>query len=241
MSKKERLEAIIGYYSNGKPSVFAKFLGVAPSTISSWLARDTFDYELIFAKCEIINPSWLLTGEGSMLKNNPSIPPTDASDTSAPSANPVIDRNNSTSVATHCDPTNLKQGIPLIPIEVVAGWNGIDVQGVTLAECTRYHVPDFEAAGAEYLIRVSGSSMYPKYSNGDLLACRKIHEVTFFQWGKIYVIDSNQGAMVKRLFPCETNPDMLICQSDNPKYPPFELLKSEVRSISIVIGVIRLE
>ena len=56
MTKKERLEAIIAHYGDGKPSQFAKLIGVAPSTISSWLARDTFDYELLFAKCENINP-----------------------------------------------------------------------------------------------------------------------------------------------------------------------------------------
>lgn len=120
------------------------------------------------------------------------------------------------------------EGIPLIPIEVVAGWNGVDTQGVSVIDCEQYHIPDFMAAGAEYLIRVSGSSMYPKYSSGDILACKKIHEITFFQWGKIYVIDSAQGAMVKRLFECTTNTDNIICKSDNEKYPPFELPKSEI-------------
>ena len=73
MTKKERLEAIIAYYSNGKPSVFAKHLGVAPSTISSWLSRDTLDYDLIFAKCENISSDWLLTGKGEMIKVNSNI------------------------------------------------------------------------------------------------------------------------------------------------------------------------
>lgn len=68
MDKKERLEAIIAHYSDSKPSVFAKFLGVAPSTISSWLARNTIDYDLIFAKCENISAEWLLTGKGNMHK-----------------------------------------------------------------------------------------------------------------------------------------------------------------------------
>lgn len=67
MNKKERLEAIIRHYSDGKPSVFAKLIGVAPSTISSWLSRDTLDYDLLFAKCENISSEWLLTGRGEML------------------------------------------------------------------------------------------------------------------------------------------------------------------------------
>lgn len=67
MDKKERLNAIIKYYSDGKPSVFAKYIGVAPSTISSWLSRDTIDYDLIFAKCKRISADWLLSGKGEML------------------------------------------------------------------------------------------------------------------------------------------------------------------------------
>ena len=83
--------------------------------------------------------------------------------------------------------------------------------------------------------------MYPKYSSGDILACRKIVEVTFIQWGKIYVIDSQQGAMVKRLFEIEGDVDHILCKSDNENYPPFKLPKDEIRSLSIVVGAIRLE
>lgn len=166
-----------------------------------------------------ISPEWLLTGKGNMLRKH---------------AIPVLEEFGE-------DITKQASGIPLVPIEVVAGWNGVDAPGVSIIDCEHYHIPDFMAAGAEYLIRVSGSSMYPKYSSGDILACKKIHEITFFQWGKIYVIDSAQGAMVKRLFECTTNTDNIICKSDNEKYPPFELPKSEIRSLSIVIGVVRLE
>ena len=234
MTKKERLEAIITHYCDGKPTVFAKYIGVAPSTISSWLARDTFDYELLFAKCEQISPEWLLTGEGEMLRSSAvdpsSVPPTDDREKTerrpreAPVMKPVA-----------------SGGIPLVPIDAVAGFNGWDESGISELDCARYDVPDFAAVHADFLIRVSGSSMYPKYSSGDILACRKIVEVTFIQWGKIYVIDSQQGAMVKRLFPIEGDDEHVLCKSDNPNYLPFELPKDEIRSLSIVVGAIRLE
>lgn len=80
MTKKERLEALIAHYSDGKPTKFAKFLGVAPSTISSWLKRDTYDYELLFAKCESLSAEWLITGKGEMLKQKTSIYDMDISD-----------------------------------------------------------------------------------------------------------------------------------------------------------------
>lgn len=162
-----------------------------------------------------LNTSWLLTGEGEMLKDS--------------------QRN----AAVSKKPTG---SLPLIPIEAVAGFPGDDDTGVKLVDCEQYHVPEFAAKGAQFLIRVSGSSMYPKYSNGDILACRKIDSVTFFQWGKVYVLDTNQGALVKRLFEDEENQNNVVCHSDNHEnYPNFKIPKSEIRSLSIVLGVIRLE
>lgn len=169
---------------------------------------------------EEISPEWLLTGRGEMLRKG----------TSSDHIREV----------TKMVSVKAGEGIPLIPIEAVAGWNGVDHEGVTLSDCKNYYIPDLVSAGADYLIRVSGSSMYPKYSSGDILACKKINEVTFFQWGKIYVIDSAQGAMVKRILPSEKD-NCVVCKSDNDKYPPFELPKTEIRSLSIVIGAIRLE
>ena len=226
MTKKERLEAIIAHYGDGKPSQFAKSLGVAPSTISSWLSRDTFDYELLFAKCENINSAWLLTGEGDMLLSS--------SGNNQGSTKDEPRTNQPTTCLTQA-------GIPLIPVDAVAGFNGIDSPTIQIHDCQRYLVPEFQQLNAEFMIRVSGSSMYPKYSSGDILACRKLTSYHFIQWGKIYVIDSEQGAMVKRLFPCDEDADYVICKSDNPNYPPFELPKTEIRSLSIVLGAIRFE
>ena len=226
MTKKERLEAIIAHYGDGKPSQFAKSLGVAPSTISSWLSRDTFDYELLFAKCENINSAWLLTGEGDMLLSSP------GNNQGSTKDEPRMNQ------PTTC---LAQAGIPLIPVDAVAGFNGIDSPTIQIHDCQRYLVPEFQQLNAEFMIRVSGSSMYPKYSSGDILACRKLTSYHFIQWGKIYVIDSEQGAMVKRLFPCDEDADYVICKSDNPNYPPFELPKTEIRSLSIVLGAIRFE
>jgi len=178
------------------------------------------------------SPMWLMTGEGEILVSSPNSKQGLEQSTQSSASPAEGEQEYGATVA---------RGLPLIPIDAVAGFNGVDVQGVRLEDCSRYVVPEFAELHAEYMIRVSGSSMYPKYSNGDLLACRRVAEVTFLQWGKVYVLDSNQGAMVKRLFPCEDNNEVVECRSDNPNYPPFRLLKSEIRSVSIVVGVIRFE
>lgn len=83
--------------------------------------------------------------------------------------------------------------------------------------------------------------MYPRFSSGDILACRKIEEIRFIQWGKVYVIDSSQGQLVKMLFQDE-RADCLLCVSENAKeFPPFSIPRNDIRSLSTVIGCIRLE
>lgn len=132
--------------------------------------------------------------------------------------------------------------LPLIPLDAVAGLPGDDNDGVLFDNYERYTIPEFSAKGAQYLIRVSGTSMLPKYNNGDILACRKIDEITFFQWGKVYVIDTRQGMLVKKVLPDKSNPDNVLCVSENKsEFPPFSLPKEEIRSLSIVVGVIGVE
>lgn len=130
------------------------------------------------------------------------------------------------------------EGIPLIPIEAMAGALTSE-QTVLEYECERYVVPMFK--GADFLIPVKGSSMYPKYSSGDIVACQRVSmSDLFFQWNKVYVIDTNQGALIKRIKP-GSDKDHVLIVSDNEKYDPFELPFSAIHAVALVIGVIRLE
>jgi phage repressor protein C with HTH and peptisase S24 domain len=115
-----------------------------------------------------------------------------------------------------------EKGIPLIPLDAIAGFNNSESTSVMEYECERYVIPNFQ--GAEFLIQVKGSSMYPKYSSGDIVACKKLPLDTFFQWNKVYVLDTEQGVLIKRIKPAD-NKDRIICISDNEKYDPFELHK----------------
>lgn len=64
------LYQLINYFSKGSKSQFANMLGIKVQTISAWLARNTFDAELIFTKCKVVSGDWLLSGEGEMLRDN---------------------------------------------------------------------------------------------------------------------------------------------------------------------------
>ena len=76
---------------------------------------------------------------------------------------------------------------------------------------------------------------------GDIVACKRVPmSDLFFQWNKVYVIDTTQGPLIKRIKPGGDNEHVLIV-SDNEKYDPFELPYPTIRSVALVIGVIRLE
>ena len=61
------------------------------------------------------------------------------------------------------------------------------------------------------------------------------------QWGKVYVIDSVQGQIIKRVFQYEDNEKILLVSDNKEKYPPFPINKSDIRSLSIVLGAVRME
>lgn len=64
------LTQLIKHYDNGNKTRFSRRLGMTPQGISTWLSRGTIDYELVYSKCEMISADWLLSGEGSMLRND---------------------------------------------------------------------------------------------------------------------------------------------------------------------------
>lgn len=110
-----------------------------------------------------------------------------------------------------------------------------------IKDCERYVIPEFEDKGTDFLIRVSGDSMVPLYYSGDLLACRKITDIRFFQWGTIYVLETSQGVIVKRVQECQGHNDSILCVSENNSiHHPFLLPRDDIRSLSVIVGLVRL-
>lgn len=217
----QRLKEVVNYLKFNRrifnDADLAKQLNKTRSYISEILSnKRSVTKKFCETFCSIyteIDLHWLLTGEGEMLKKEDTAP-------------------------HGMKPSDDGQGIPLLPISAMAGALSGDIQ-VLEYDCERYVVPMFK--GADFLIPVKGSSMYPKYASGDIVACKRIAmDRLFFQWNKVYVIDTDQGALIKRIKPGSDDEHICIV-SDNVKYEPFELPISSIYAVALVIGVIRLE
>lgn len=126
--------------------------------------------------------------------------------------------------------------LPRIPYDAAAGSLTDAVDGVTEYQCERLPVV---AAFPKYdfTMRVSGRSMEPYYFSGDEVACLRINEARFIQWGRVHVLDTTQGVVIKRIYD---NGDCIRCASYNPEYPDFNVPKADIRSYNLVVGALRL-
>ena len=129
-------------------------------------------------------------------------------------------------------------GIPLLPYEAMAGYG--------LMNYTDLRAEDFyvinELRGADFLLRIKGDSMTPKFNGGDIVACRRI-EMSQLRWQfhRIYAIYTNsQGVLIKRIEAGQEQ-DCITCVSENPVYPPFQVPLEDISSVALVIGAVILE
>lgn len=208
----ERIKQYIDYKSISV-AAFEKSIGMSNASFGKCLKKGgaigTDKLENILSVYPDISPNWLLTGNGDMLRNT-----------------------------TELTPTKDGTGIPLIPVEAMAGcFTGS--QTILLQECDHYVVPAFK--NADFLIYVRGDSMQPRYYSGDMVACKMLSPTDlFFQWGKVYVLDTDQGALIKKVEQ-GTDDETITLVSENENYKPFQIPRRAIYHIAIVMGLIRTE
>lgn len=226
MNKKSMLEALISHFTNGNKAQFSKLLGVSPQTISAWIARNTFDSELIYAKCRHINPSWLLTGQGDMLVKND----VQQNIESKREAIPIMEE----------IPSDIAP-IPLVTERAAAGF-GNDCFSIQESDVRDYYIiPKFRFNHVDFMIEVSGISMYPHFKSGDVIACTILRDAKYIQWNRCHVIATrDQGILVKRIMPSEKEGCFKIV-SENKDFPPFDLPKEDITGLALVVGCVSLE
>lgn len=154
---------------------------------------------------------WLLTGEGPMMRKD-------------------LD------LAHHEVQPLSPAGIPLIPAKAMAGFFTGEVV-IDESDCERINIPGVKA---DFAIPVSGDSMTPLYLSGDMVICQFVNlSDMFFQWGKVYIINTNQGVLLKKVRPGDKKNTIKLI-SENSDYDPIDLPLSDIYQIAMVKGLVRL-
>ena len=118
--------------------------------------------------------------------------------------------------------------VPLLPISAQAGTLNDFIVSVNDSDAERIISP---IKGADFAITVSGDSMSPEYTNGSQILIKKINHNSFIEWGKVYVLDTTNGVVLKVINECKEQPDCLLCTSinvDQERYAPFNVPKSDI-------------
>jgi phage repressor protein C with HTH and peptisase S24 domain len=159
-----------------------------------------------------LNKVWLLTGEGDMLSSTSSAQP-------------------QPSVKNERVVDDEAYKVPLVPISALGGSLNDFNTAVCRDDCETVISPikDIDMA-----IKISGDSMEPEYPSDSQVFIKKVNERAFLEWGRVYVLNTCNGIVIKRLMPTN-DPNTVLCESINPKYPPFEVNLENVNGVYRVI------
>ena len=205
---KARLTAYLRYKGINK-SEFGRIIGVSNAYISSIRKSIQPDKaEKIASSFPDLNIAWLMTGEGEMVKSNTG---QDFDDKPQEEVHGTV--------------------VPLLPI-LAHGGKLTDFEcSISRYECEKVVSP---IDGVDLAITISGDSMAPEYPSGSSVLIKKVNEKAFIEWGKVYVLDTCNGTIIKQLMPHD-NPSYVRCVSLNSAYPPFDLSLSYVHAIYRVL------
>jgi phage repressor protein C with HTH and peptisase S24 domain len=220
-TKGEMLNVIKRHLNMNKNSEFARFLGISSQAVSNWYSRNTFDAELLYTKCDFINPDWLLTGRGSMLKSE-EVSLMGGKETGKEEALPEVNYE--------------YKGAPYYNVDFIGGFD------LVLNDQTRN--PDYYINFAPYnkegviWCNITGHSMEPELNNGDFIAMKEMHSpIQYLPAGEIYGIITEDYRTVKRIRMADQKGFVrLIPTNKSPEYAEQEIPVEMIRKVYAVLG-----
>lgn len=133
--------------------------------------------------------------------------------------------------------TDTTETVPVLPTEAMAGTLGDFALAVQDYECERMVSP---IKGADFAIKIQGDSMSPEYPSGAVCLIKKVNEKAFIEWGKVYVLDTENGAVIKQIR--RTDKDNVVeCVSLNPAFQPFTIDCSYIKGWYRILMLISLK
>ena len=220
-SKQEVLNRLKEAHNIQKDTDLATLLGISKSTLSNWVSRDTIDYDRVFSKCEQINIDWLLTGRGSMLKED---------------GMSLIGDKEAKKEENLPEVNYEYKGAPYYNVDFIGGFD------LVLNDQTRnpdYYI-NFMPYNKEGVIwcNITGHSMEPELNNGDFIAMKEMHSpIEYLPAGEIYGIITEDYRTVKRIRMADRDGFVrLIPTNKSPEYAEQEIPVSMIRKVYAVLG-----
>ena len=177
-----------------------------------------------------LSRDWLMSGEGEMLLSDYDEYVLDKSEDNSIS---VVDEGSDSQQVEEEPP---KDYIPLLPSVAHGGRLSDFSPSVSRHECEVVVSP---VAHADFAMQVLGNSMEPEIPNGSRIFIKRIDEALFLEWGKVYVLDTPNGVIVKKVMPTDKE-GIIECISHNTAYPPFKVDMSRVFGVYRVLAIVTL-
>lgn len=234
----------------------ARKLGVSKQYISNILNGRVVIGKGLAARLSLsfgISQEWILTGEGEMLRRNeegdvlkvPLQPARSQSNTNSPGAvnlaeNATYNHYSSPPVGMRVE--GVAEGVrPIVPTGL-AQQKDIDVYtevkklGTERVEFFSY-IPEFP--DTDMYMRMQDDSMMPHLERGDILAIAALDESTYIMNGNVYALDTRRMGLFVRLV--NDHGDSYECQTytEQLRYHPFSVPKSDVIRIYRITGMFR--
>lgn len=130
-----------------------------------------------------------------------------------------------------------REMIPVLPTDARAGTLADFADAVEAYNCERMVSP---IRGADFAMQVTGDSMSPEYPSGSVILCKRINEKAFIEWGKVFVLDTPNGAVIKSVRKTDDDNEV-ECVSLNPAYQPFRIETQYINGWYRVLMVLSLK
>lgn len=213
----DRISTIVEKFGNGKNTVFASLIGVSEANVRNYKngVMPKADFLEKIARSFDININWLLTGEGNMLSSE------SEKEEKLPSVNQTY------------------EGAPYFNVDFIGGFDLI-VNDQTVNPDFYINYPPYNQPGVVWC-NLTGHSMEPEISNGDIIALREVTTpIQYLPAGEIYGIVTEEYRTVKRIRLSQKEGFVrLIPSNKSEEFCEQEIPISMIIRVYAVLGSIR--
>lgn len=213
----DRISTIVEKFGNGKNTVFASLIGVSEANVRNYKngVMPKADFLEKIARSFDININWLLTGEGNMLSSE------SEKEEKLPSVNQTY------------------EGAPYFNVDFIGGFDLI-VNDQTVNPDFYINYPPYNQPGVVWC-NLTGHSMEPEISNGDIIALREVTTpIQYLPAGEIYGIVTEEYRTVKRVRLSQKEGYVrLIPSNKSEEFCEQEIPINMILKVYAVLGSIR--